>query len=161
MLGANEQRFWRIYHEYLDRPGGDYAELLRRGAVSSPEGSDPEAWRAEIRRKARQDKISVSTSRDGDRAFAIVNRTIPREQEQDATARELERYVALRELRNRTSLLGHELIGWVRHDVESISICSHCGARLYARTDSEQIEDGEALTQRCPGRPPVDLTDVP
>jgi hypothetical protein len=111
MLGANEQRFWRIYHECLDRPGGDYAELLRRGEVSSPEGSDPEAWRAEIRRKARQDKISVSTSRGGDRAFAIVNRTIAREQDQDATARELERYVPLRELRNRTSLLGHELIG--------------------------------------------------
>jgi hypothetical protein len=161
MLGANEQRFWQIYHEYLDRPGGDYAKLLRRGAVSSPEGSDPEVWRAEIRRKARQDKISVSTSRDGERAFAIVNRTIPREQEQEVTAREFERYVALRELRNRTALLGHELVGWVRHDVESISICSHCGARLYARTDSEKIEDGEALTQRCPGRPLVDLTDVP
>lgn len=161
MLGANEQRFWRSYHEYLDRPGGDYAELLRRGAVSSPEGSNPEAWRAEIRRKARQDKIAVSTSRDSDRAFAIVNRAIAREQEQDATARELERYVALRELRNRTSLLGHELIGWVRHDVESISICGHCGPRLYARTDSEPIEDGEALTPTMSRAPTRRLADVP
>ena len=161
MLAANEQRFWRIYHEYLDRPAGDYAELLRRGTVSSPNGSDPQEWRAEIRRKAREDKVSVSTSRDGDGAIALVNKTIPPDQQQQMSAVELDRYVALRELRNRAALLGHELISWVRHDVESIAVCSHCGARLYARTDSQPIEDGEALTQRCPGRPPVDLSEVP
>jgi hypothetical protein len=161
MLAANEQRFWRIYHQYRDRPGGDYAELLRRGTVSAPEGVDVEAWRAEIRRQARRDKVSVSTSREGDRAVAMVGKTIPREREREVTAVEFERYVAVRELRNRAALLGHELIGWVRHDVESISLCRHCGARLYARTDAQRIEDGEALTQRCPGRPSVDLSEVP
>jgi hypothetical protein len=161
MLASNEERFWRIYHEFRDRPGGDYAELLRTGAVSSPEGVDPEEWRSEIRRKARTDKISVSTSREGDRAFAMVNKTIPREQEQEVLGREFDRYQALRELRNRAALLGHELFGWLRHDAESISLCVHCGARLYTRTDSQPIEDGEALTDRCPGREPVDLSEVP
>jgi hypothetical protein len=161
MLAANEERFWRIYHEYLERPGGDYAELLRRGQVTSHEGVDPEAWRAEIRRKARQDKISVSTSRDGQRAFAIVNRTIPPEQEQEVMAREFQRSEVLRELRNRSAALGHELVGWVRHDIESISLCRHCGARLYARTDARRSEDGEALTHPCPGRAPLDLSGLP
>ena len=161
MLAANEERFWRIQREYLERPEGDYAELLRRGEVSSRDGVDPEAWRAQIRRKARQDKVSVSTSRAGDRAFAMVNKPIGREQELEVIAREFRRYQALRELRNRSALLGHELVGWIRHDVESISLCGHCGARLYARTDSERIEDGEALTEPCPGHEPVDLTRVP
>ncbi|HET7380264.1 MAG TPA: hypothetical protein VFJ24_09510 [Gaiellales bacterium] len=161
MVPANEQRFWWIYHEYVDRPGGDYAELLRRGTVSSPDGVDVEAWRSDIRRKARQDKVSVSTSRAGDRAFAIVNKTITGDQEHEVSAVEFDRYIAVRELRNHAALLGHELVGWIRHDVESISLCSHCGARLYARTDSQPIEDGEALTQSCPGRAPVDLSEVP
>jgi hypothetical protein len=161
VLAANEARFWRIYHEFRDRPGGDYAELLRSGAVSSPEGVDPEEWRAEIRRKARADKISVSTSREGTWALAMVNKTIPRDQEQEVLGREFDRYQAVRELRNQAALLGHELFGWLRHDAESISWCMHCGARIYARTGSEPIEDGEALTDRCPHREPVDLSDVP
>jgi hypothetical protein len=95
MLAVNEERFRRIYREYLESPGGDYAELLRRGEVGSPEGTDPEAWRAEIRRKARQDKVSVSTSCSGDRAFAMINKAIPREEEPEVMAREFHRYEAL------------------------------------------------------------------
>ena len=105
--------------------------------------------------------MSVSTSRAGDRAFAMVNKPIGREQELEVMAREFRRSEALRHLRNRSALLGHELVGWIRHDVESISLCARCGARLYALTDSERIEDGEALTDPCPGREPVDLTRVP
>ena len=48
MLAAHEDRFRWIYTEYLERPAGDYAELLRCGEVSSPEGADPEAWRQGI-----------------------------------------------------------------------------------------------------------------
>ena len=61
-----------------------YAELLRRGQVSSPEGVDPDEWREEIRRKARQDKIRVITSRDGAGAFAMLNRKIPDDQAMEA-----------------------------------------------------------------------------
>jgi len=66
----HDERFRRIADDYLDRPGGDYAELLTRGEVSSPDGVDPEPWRAEIRSKARADKIRVMTIRFGDRAIA-------------------------------------------------------------------------------------------
>ena len=59
MKPEHDERFRRIADDYLDRPGGDYAELLRRGQVSSPEGVDPELWRAQIRAKARADKIRV------------------------------------------------------------------------------------------------------
>jgi hypothetical protein len=43
MLAAHEERFRRIYSVYIERPTGNYAEMLRRGEVSSPEGVDPEA----------------------------------------------------------------------------------------------------------------------
>ena len=72
MKPEHDERFRRIADDYLDRPGGDYAELLRRGEVSSPEGVDPELWRAEIRAKARADKIRVITIRSGDRAIAAA-----------------------------------------------------------------------------------------
>jgi hypothetical protein len=161
MLAINDERFQRICRDYLERPDGDYAELLRRGQVSSRDGVDPEAWRAEIRRKARQDKISLSTSRSGQGAFAILNVTIPREHELAVTAREFQRYEMLRELRNRTAALGHELIGWLRHDIESISLCRHCGARLYVRTGAQRVQDGEALAGPCPVRAPSELSRIP
>jgi hypothetical protein len=74
----HDERFGRIVKDYLERPGGDYAELLRRGQVCSPEGVDPEEWRAEIRVKARADKIRVITIRDGDRAIAARQRSVRR-----------------------------------------------------------------------------------
>jgi len=62
MLAGHERRFARIVSDYLERPGGDYAELLYRGYVVSPEGLDHESWRAEIRAQARRDKLRVITS---------------------------------------------------------------------------------------------------
>jgi len=37
MLAEHAQRFARIVSDYLERPGGDYGELLHRVDVSSPE----------------------------------------------------------------------------------------------------------------------------
>jgi len=54
VLPEHDQRFHRILNDYLERPAGDYAELLRRGYVSSPDGVDLEQWRAEIRAHARK-----------------------------------------------------------------------------------------------------------
>ena len=71
MKPEHEERFRRIADDYLDRPGGDYAELLARGEVSSADGVDPEQWRAEIRSNARAAKIRVITLRSGDRALAV------------------------------------------------------------------------------------------
>jgi hypothetical protein len=67
----HDERFHRILSDYLERPAGDYAELLRRGYVSSPDGVELERWRAEIRAHARKDKIRIATRSDGTRAFAF------------------------------------------------------------------------------------------
>lgn len=150
MTPEHDERFRRIAEDYLERPGGDYAELLRRGHVSAPDGVDPEQWRAEIRAQARADKIRVITIRDGDRAIAARQRSIPKDQEPGELTRELDRSVVLRGLAERARQLGHEIDRWLRHDQENIAICTRCPARIYARFDSATpVVDGEALDDTC------------
>lgn len=126
--------------------------MLRRGSVISREGVDVEAWRAEIRHKARQDKVRVITSAVGARAFATLNRPVPTEpREVDQLLRRASAQVeALSGLAERSRALGHQLVGWLAQDVEYISWCERCGARIYARIVGERIEDGEALVDACP-----------
>jgi hypothetical protein len=148
----HDERFQRIADDYLERPGGDYAELLRRGQVSSPEGVDPEEWRAEIRAKARADKIRVVTIRAGDRAIAARQRRIPKDQEFAELSAALERSEALRGVAERARALGHEIVRWLGHDEESIAICARCPARIYVRLDAASpVVDGEALDDSCAG----------
>jgi len=146
MFAEHERRFARIVSDYLERPGGDYAELLHRGYVSSPDGVDPEAWRAQIRTNARRDKIRVITSRDGDGAIAALNRAVD---DQEVRA-ELQRANVLRELGATAGALGHEPGHWLRSDQESICFCQRCDARIYVRTGPEPVSDGEALSEPCP-----------
>jgi hypothetical protein len=145
----HEERFRRILAEYVERPAGDYAELLHRGQVSSPPGADPEEWRARIRAQARKDKIRVITIRDGDRAIAARRRVTSAEQERMELRDEFERYELLRSLRRAAEALGHELSAWVRNDQESITSCLRCGARIYVRLESPPVTDGEALSEPC------------
>lgn len=152
MKPEHDERFRRIADDYLDRPGGDYAELLARGEVSSPDGVDPEKWRAEIRSKARADKIRVMTIRSGDRAIAVRRLSIPKDQELDVVSATMQRGEMLRGVAERARQLGHEIVRWVAHDQESIAICRRCQARLYVRLDAvPPVVDGEALDHVCPG----------
>jgi hypothetical protein len=148
----HDERFRRIAEDYLERPGGDYAELLRRGQVSSPDGVDPEQWRAEIRAKARADKVRVITIRSGDRAIAARHRRVPKDQELAELTAALERTEVLRGVGERARALGHEIVRWVAHDEESIAMCPRCSARIYVRLDVDPpVVDGEALDDPCTG----------
>lgn len=152
MLAAHEERFNWIAGEFLDRPGGDYAELLRRGRVTSPGGVDPDQWRQDIRRQARQDKIRVITIRDGNRALATLNRKIPDDQAMAAMRQALDQTTLLGGLAELSAELGHQLSSWLGHHDESIASCQLCGARVYARHGTPAIQDGEGLTDTCPSR---------
>jgi hypothetical protein len=146
----HDERFRRIVEDYMERPGGDYAELLRRGDVSSPEGVDPEQWRAEIRAKARADKIRVFTIRSGDGAIAGLRRTVPKDQELAVLSAALQRSEVLQGVAARARQLGHEIVHWVAHDQESIAMCARCPARVYVRFGVDPLVlDGEALDQVC------------
>ena len=152
MKAEYDERFRRIAEDYLERPGGDYAELLRRGQVSSPEGVDPEQWRAAIRAKARADKIRVITIRSGERAMAARQRRIPKDREFAELTAALERGEVLRGVAERARQLRHEIVRWVAHDEESIAMCPRCSARIYVRHDVDPpVVDGEALDDTCTG----------
>jgi hypothetical protein len=143
----HEERFRRILADFEQRPGGDYAELLRRGQVVSPPGVDIEAWRAEIRAKARADKIRVATIRDGEVAIAIRQREYS-----DAEVRaELERGECMRRLGAQARELGHELSPWLRQDDESIAFCMRCTAHVYVRTSGDWVVDEDGLRELCEG----------
>jgi hypothetical protein len=144
----HEERFRRILADFEQRPGGDYAELLRRGQVVSPPGVDIEAWRAEIRAKARADKIRVATIRRGD----VVARAIRRREYSDAEVRaELERGECMRRLGVQAHELGHELSPWLRQDDESIAFCTRCTAHVYVRTSGDWVVDEDGLREVCEG----------
>ncbi len=149
MLSEHEERFRRLVNDYLERPGGDYGELLQRGFVSSPEGVDPEAWRDQIRRQARQDKVRVSTSRQGDRAFAARERTVPADEAAKELRYEFDRSQVLQKLARAARELGHDPTAWLRSDEEHATLCTRCGARIYARAGGETVVDGEMLTEPC------------
>ncbi len=145
----HEQRFQRIVDEYLERPAGDYAELLHRGYVTSPPGVDPEQWRVEMRAQARKDKVLITTIRDGDRAIAARHRVVSEHQEREELRDEFERHELLQSLKRSAEALGHEIRAWVRSDRETITSCSRCGARIYVRIDSPPVVDGEAISEPC------------
>ena len=143
----HEERFRRILADFEQRPGGDYAELLRRGQVVSRPGVDIEAWRAEIRAKARADKIRVATIRDGEVAIAIRQREYS-----DAEVRaELERGECMRGLGAQARELGHELSPWLRQDDESIALCMRCTAHVYVRTSGDWVVDEDGLREVSEG----------
>ncbi|MGI8630575.1 MAG: hypothetical protein ACR2LV_10490 [Solirubrobacteraceae bacterium] len=154
-MPEHDERFRRIAADFLERPAGDYAELLRRGHVIAPAGVNIEEWRAEIRRQARRDKIKVRTVRFADGgASAGREPKIPKAEEPALLRREADRYEAQRALAARANRLGHAIGHWLRHDDETIAMCARCDARIYTRFAAEQpIVDGEALSVRCDAVP--------
>ncbi len=54
----------------------DYGELLFSGEVirSRDDVGDPGEWRAEVRKKARADRIKIRTGETGEKVWALVNR---------------------------------------------------------------------------------------
>ena len=83
----------------------------------------------------------------------MLNRKIPDDRAMDAMRAALDRTTALGELEERSAELGHELSLWLGHHDESIAFCDRCVARIYARHGALNIQDGEALTERCPSPP--------
>src|ERR1019366_3602429 len=109
----------RPLSDYLERPAGDYAELLRRGYVSSPDGVELARWRAEIRGHARKDRIRIASRSDGTRAFAFRETHTPEGEQLAEMTRELGRAEQLRQLAHAARELGHQPGPWLRHDTET------------------------------------------
>ena len=82
----------------------------------------------------------------------MLNRAVRSDQEMEVMREALDRTTLFGEIAQRSRALGHQPGSWLRLDDESITSCQSCGARIYVKLgEQRRIEDGEALTDRCPG----------
>lgn len=125
-------------------------QTLHRGVVSAPEGVDPEAWRKQIRRQAREDGIHVITRRNRTGAFAILNPNVLNERADEVLRDAVARGLVLQQFVERARQLAHEPTSWARVDDRYVSTCFRCGARIHAHVEARTVDDGEALSARCP-----------
>jgi hypothetical protein len=147
MRPEHEQRFNRIVNDYLEPTWRRLRRAAAPRAGQLTRGSGSRAVRAEIRAQARKDKIRVVTSRNREGAFAARHRPVS-----DAEMRvELARGEMLRSLAATARELGHHPGSWLRSGDESITVCSRCDARIYVRTTTAPVTDGEALRKPCSG----------
>lgn len=129
----------------------DYGELLFSGEViRSCEGvDDPDEWRAEIRKKARADRIKVRTGETAGKVWALVNG--PRSSDVLLEGRRFFTLAdrALGEAESR----GHEARVALRDGEEALVKCDVCGALGYLDA-SESIAGGPILEEECRGGEP-------
>jgi hypothetical protein len=129
----------------------EYGQLLASGQVihEVKDADDVEAWRAEIRRQARADKIKVRTGFNDGIAWALLVR------------RDQAGWKAGRELLSRTVPLAVEL----RHEPsiavcdgdEVVCACGRCSAIGYGDA-SEDVVGGALFEDECPNEEPPVLT---
>ena len=130
----------------------DYGKLLARGDVirSVSDVTDPEEWRAAIKRQARSDRIKVRTGQTGKRIWAFLHGPIP-----EAQHAENDRYFRLLdEIKARADRHRH-FLKVVLHDGEEVVVkCERCAALGYGDAAGPLI-GGAAVDEDCPDpRPP-------
>ena len=139
---------WEVAFDRLTEPLDPYQELLRFGRVSAFV-DDPDAWRAELRRQARRDKLPI-------RSFAARTRRDGKTEVWAGKARisagDLRARNALiavqREAAGRAELHGHARVVWLRVLLgeEAAGRCADCGGRVYV---SRTTIDGDVFGRRC------------
>jgi hypothetical protein len=143
----HEEAFDRLT-ETLD----PYHEFLRFGSVTA-QVDNPDEWRAEIRCQARRDKIpmrSVVAGRTPDGLHYVwAGRSSGIDH--DTMGEIMVLLDRQREATERATLLGHDKIRWVRvlRGEEAAGRCLRCGARLYVRSGSSPVTDGEVFELDC------------
>jgi hypothetical protein len=135
---------------------GDYGRLLADGHVMVHEEDveDLEAWRAEIRRQARADRIGVRTVREDGVVWAVL-----KDLSSPARMAEASRYnQALRILVPQAVAHRHEPVVVLRDGDEGMFGCNRCDAYGYARTTEDLVFGGELFERDCPHDSPPRAT---
>ncbi len=141
----------------------DYGQLLASGQVvhGLDEIVDVDAWRAEIRRQARADKIKVRTGSTDGLVWALRLRPDP-----STHARHVQRYRNLLAQSVPIAVeLGHEPTLTLWDGDEVLCACDRCSARGYGHV-VDDIVGGELFEDECPNEAlpkitPLTMTYVP
>lgn len=142
MLSENHERAVALLARKSRRD--DYGTLLLEGTVIRrlAEIEDPEAWRSEIRRQARADKIRVMTG--------VTNATVWGHLRREATGGPDEpvgRWALLMNAYDTAQRLGHKYM-ICRDGHEAAVGCERCDAVGYLNVD-EQVIDGDVFEAPC------------
>jgi hypothetical protein len=131
----------------------DYGQMLARGDVIHrvEDVEDIEAWRAEIKRQARADKIKVRTGVNDRIVWAIRLRP-----EQPGWQDEVRRYS---DLLSRAVPLAVEPSVALRDGDEVICACGRCDALGYADV-GDNVIGGALLEDECPNEKLPELTGL-
>lgn len=123
----------------------DYGALLLDGQVirSLRDVEDPAAWRSNIRRQARADKIRIQTGVNNKIVYAIVRRG----SERGWSEEEVRWFHVASQAHETAEGLGHDWL-LVRDGSEGATACSRCGAFGYLNAD-EGIIDGDLFEVSC------------
>ena len=143
MLQEHSERFQALLRRKERRD--DYGALLLDGQVlrGLRDVEDPEAWRSNIRRQARADKIRVQTGVIHEMVYAILRHDSARGWSDGET-----RWFHLStHAHERADRLGHD---WqlVRDGSEGATVCARCNAIGYLNAD-EGIIDGALFEEPC------------
>jgi hypothetical protein len=133
----------------------DYGQLLACGQVihDVADVDDVQAWRAEIRRQARADKIQVRTGFNEGIVWALRVRS----PNPDALAAGIRYRALLRRSAQLAVELRHEPIFAVRDGDELVCRCGRCSALGFGDA-GENILGGALFEDECPNEEPPKLT---
>jgi hypothetical protein len=161
--------FWQVMHDPVDirrcidrlvarvDRRDDYGQLLADGQVihEVEDVQDVEAWRAEIRRQARADKIKVRTGLNDGIVWALRVRP-----GQAGGLADVRRY---RDLLGRTVPLAvglrHEPSIALWDGDEVVCVCGRCSAVGYGDV-AEDVVGGALFEDECPNEEPPALTAI-
>ncbi len=133
----------------------DYGQLLASGQVLHrvEDVVDVDAWREEIRRQARADKITVRTGVDSGLVWALGMR-----REQPVQRAEMHRFQRLLSRVAPLAVdLGHEPSVMLRDGDEVVCACDRCSALGYGDTAGDVV-GGALFEDECPNEEPPKLT---
>ena len=140
------RRRMRRLFERVDRRD-DYGKLLAEGQVVANENDldDPDAWRAELRRQARADRIRLRTGKSQGMVWAVVHER--RSAERDA---EQHRYGnAMQVVVPQAVAHRHEPTVLVRDADETLLGCERCEALGYTAAADQLVSGGELFERDC------------
>lgn len=133
-----------------------YGELLATGQaiVSVSDVQDPDAWRADLRRQARADKIKIRTGVNSQIVWALLAdaRTTARAEESDRY------FAAMREAIPRAAALYHQPDVLLRDGDEIICGCERCPAVGLVDAGADRLIGGGLFEDRCPHDDPPATT---
>lgn len=136
----------------------DYGKLLATGQAIHrlDEVEDPGAWRAEIKRQARADRIKVRTGITSGMLWALTPAPLTEAQREEDT-----RYFHLyHRLESEAKLRGHSFKVELRDGEEAAFSCKRCGALGYADAASGPLVGGLLFESDCSGEELPDANDV-